>query len=318
MRLRERLAYLPLSLLLALSLLGSAYWPPTQLARIEREFPPFLGLKAGLRWGLWAQTQLPPLQPTRPSLAWLAQTLGGRKIERHPIVLFRPPVAQSAFRRQGLRVYFQKRFGWADAWQIPFQPRTIILHSTEGENEAHAFAIFNRNTEQQYLGGVWTHFSVGPEGTIYQYGPLNRISKGQAGLDDLAVGIEMVGTASLWNQAGVQTRTGSIMARWQDQDQAQIRAVEDLVQTLRTQFGIPLNHIYSHEDLGHIRDRRGLFPDYRWLRQRIRDRVYLSLEPTLNADFKPEHWYSFLEPYDRYDPGHDVMALIYRHLRQTS
>ncbi|PKL78015.1 MAG: hypothetical protein CVV27_04140 [Candidatus Melainabacteria bacterium HGW-Melainabacteria-1] len=230
-----------------------------------------------------------------------------------PINLFGQPQS-TAFRRKGIQAYFRHRFGWADAFATPFEPRAIIMHSTEGESEEHAWQIFNRNTPDLYLGGVWTHFSVGPEGRIYQYGPLNRISKGQAGLDDIAVGIETVGTASLWNAQGEQTRVGSIIRRWQTGDRAQLLAVADLIASLREHYRIPASRVYAPEELGKIRDIRGLRPDTPWLRQQIRDRVYLGLEPIINKDFQPQRWFSFLEPYDRQDPGRDVMAELRKRL----
>lgn len=290
-----------LNLLLALLvLIPKAEKPPP--------LPPIIGLDAALQLGLAAQTQLPLPKPVRPAITWLNRTQGGRAVIQRPIVLFRTP-AQAAFRARGINQYFKSRHGWKSALSTHFEPKTLIVHSTEGEEEAHAFAIFDRNTEAQYLGGTWTHFSVGPEGKIYQYGPLNRIAKGQAGLDDLAVGIEIVGTASLWEDAS-QTHTGSIMQRWQAGNQAQLKAVSDLIATLRQHYKIPADRVYSHEDLGHIRDLKGQHPDYTWLRRNIRDRVYLGLEPTLNKDFEPEEYFEFLEPYDRKDPGRDVMEVL--------
>ena len=189
------------------------------------------------------------------------------------------------------------------------EPQAIIVHSTEGESEAHAFAIFDRNPYDAYLGGVWTHFSVDPAGRLYQYGPLNRISKGQAGLDDIAVGIEIVGHASLWENQQ-QVKTGSIFTRYMQGNTAQLKAVIDLIQTLQHHYQIPSRRIYSHEELGHIRDLYGMTPDYQWLREHIRDGVYLSRVPTVDAQGHPRTHYDFLEPYDRQDPGRDIMGLL--------
>lgn len=271
--------------------------------------PPIVGVKAALRLGLWAQTQLPPRQPQHPGISWLGRTLAGRKVIARPIKAFRP-TPLSEFRLTGIRRNFKHRFGWKDAVATPFEPIALIVHSTEGEDEATAFAIFDNTTPAQYLGGIWTHFSVGPRGEIYQYGPIDRISKGQSGLDDASIGVEIVGTASLWEVDGHHPSTGSIITRWRQANQAQLLATADLLDTLRRHYAIPVDHIYSHEDLGHIRDRKGSHPDYEWLRRRIRDRVYLSLDWTLDRHFQPEEHYSFLEPYDRQDPGRDVMEVL--------
>lgn len=279
---------------------------------IHRFHPPVAGVQAGLKLGLWTQSLLPPPAPTQPVITWLKQTQGGRSIIQKPIVLFRSP-AQAAFRREGVNFSFLQRFGWCCALQRDTEPRAIIVHSTEGENEAHAFAIFDRNSGDQYLGGIWTHFAVGPAGEIYQYGPLNRISKGQAGFDDQGVGIEIVGSASLWQDAQ-QIKTGSIMQRYQGGDTRQFLAVLDLIRTLQNHYAIPSRRIYSHEDLGHIRERIGLTPDYQWLREHIRDGVYLSKVPTVDEQGTPRQYYDFLEPYDRQDPGRDLMELLRQRL----
>lgn len=297
---------------LGLALLGLAgYWlSPAPPAPEQVYPPPIVGVEAALRLGLWAQTQLPPRRPHHAAIAWLDHTDAGRRVLARPVQAFRPTAA-TAYRREGIRKNFRHRFGWKDALTSPFEPIALIVHSTESETEASAFAVFDRSGPGQYLGGVWTHFSVDPDGKIYQYGPIDRISKGQSGLDDAAIGVEIVGTASLWAVEGHQPGTGSIISRWRNGQQTQLKAVADLLATLSRHYAIPVAHIYSHEDLGHVRDRKGTFPDYAWLRHRIRDRVYLGLEPTLGPDFTPEEHYAFLAPYDRQDPGRDVMAELH-------
>ncbi|MGE3726185.1 MAG: N-acetylmuramoyl-L-alanine amidase [Candidatus Sericytochromatia bacterium] len=273
------------------------------------------GREAGFRLGVQARSGLP--LSYAPKLDWLAQTLKNRPIEHKPIGLFASP-REYAFRRAGANVYFDWRYGLKDALNQDFSPSLIVLHSTEGEDESHAFAIFNRNTPQQYLGGAWTHFSVDAQGQIYQYSPLDRISKGQSGIDDQAVGIELVGNASLWgehsDEEGLPTSTGSLITRWQAGQRAQLEAAADLVATLQKHFAIPPERVYSHEDIGKVALRRGLspsFPDYNYLAGSIRDKVYLALLPDLGPGRKPDVWYGFLEPYDRKDPGRDVMREIY-------
>jgi hypothetical protein len=269
------------------------------------------GREAGFQLGVQARSGLPLAY--QPKLDWLAQTLKNRPIEHKPIGLFASQ-REYAFRRTGANVYFDWRYGLKDALNQDFSPSLIVLHSTEGEDESHAFAIFNRNTPQQYLGGAWTHFSVDAEGQIYQYSPLDRISKGQSGIDDQAVGIELVGNASLWDKHGPPTSTGSLITRWQAGKRGQLEAAADLVATLQKQFAIPAERVYSHEDIGKVALRRGpspSFPDYNYLAGSIRDKVYLALLPDLGPGRKPDVWYGFLEPYDRKDPGSDVMREIY-------
>ncbi len=296
-----------LAIILVLALGLSRFSAPVRPA-LYSTHPAILGVPAGLKTGLWTQSLLPPPMPKHPTITWLKTTLDGRKIIKKPISLFRTPAA-ARFRARGVNFSFHHRFGWCCAMQTDTEPRVIIVHSTEGETEEHAFNIFDRNTGDQYLGGIWSHFAVGPEGNIYQYGPLNRVSKAQAGLDLLSVGIEIVGDASLWD-GDKQTKTGSIMTRFNRGDGAQLQAVADLMRTLQAHYKIPNKHIFSHEELGNIRDLRGTYPDYQWLREHIRDGVYLSKVPTVAADGTPRQRYDFLEPYDRQDPGRDVMAIL--------
>ncbi len=289
---------------------------PSQVTE-QKPYKPSLafGREAGFQFGVQARAGLPLAY--QPKLDWLAQTLKNRQIQHKPIGLFASP-REYTFRREGANVYFDWRYGLKEALNQDFSPSLIVLHSTEGEDESHAFAIFNRNTPQQYLGGAWTHFSVDAEGQIYQYSPLNRISKGQSGIDDQAVGIELVGNASLWEQQGDQqgqpTSTGSLITRWQAGKRVQLEAAADLVATLQEQFAIPPERVYSHEDIGKVALRRGSspsFPDYNYLAGSIRDKVYLALLPDLGPGRKPDVWYGFLEPYDRKDPGKDVMRAVY-------
>jgi hypothetical protein len=269
-----------------------------------------LGSRAALQLALAGRRLLPdePLSPT-PHIPWLATTQSGRKVLQKPIGLFRFP-ATHTFRREGLEIYFWHRHELPQVLSRPFTPRMLVLHSTEGAHESSAYAIFNRNTPQQYLGGVWTHFAIDPTGQIFQYGPLNRVSKGQAGVDDIAVGIEIVGHASRYDQAGQRISTGSIAQRWEQGDTRQLKAVADLIKTLQDHFAIPQERIYAHEDIAHVRDRQEEHPDFEWLRHHIRDKVYLGLVPDLGEGRKPTVNYGFLTPYDRTDPGRDIMAIL--------
>lgn len=288
---------------------------PSKMA--EKPYRPqqAFGREAGFQLGVQARSGLP--LSYAPKLDWLAQTLNHQQIQYKPIGLFASP-KEYAFRREGANLYFDWRYGLKEALNQDFSPSLIVLHSTEGQEESHAFAIFNRNTPQQYLGGAWTHFSIDPQGQIYQYSPLDRISKGQSGIDDQAVGIELVGNASLWDEhsdgQGQPKSVGSIMARWQADKPAQLEAAADLVATLQKLFAISSEKVYSHEDIGKVALRRGPspnFPDYGYLAASIRDKVYLALQPDLGPGRKPDVWYGFLEPYDRKDPGKDVMREIY-------
>lgn len=285
-------------------------WQQTEFVR---HLPP-LGQKTALKW---ADRLKLKNKVTLPAIDFLRRTNGHRTIHKRYIGIFRDPVGYQ-YRREGLEVYFRHRFGWKQILKRNMLPEAVVLHSTEGESEAGAFAVFNQNNRGQYLGGSWTHFLVDRNGDIYQYGPLNRISRGQEGFNDASIGIEIVGTASRYNRddgPGQRVSMGSIIERYQGGESAQIKAVVDLVQTLQHHYHIPDAYVFSHQDVGKIKHLEGDFPDYTWLKLNIRDRVYLGVAPELNAQRKPEGYYAYLEPYDRKDPGRDVMELVYRLLQ---
>lgn len=300
-----------LCLLLGLGSWGTGYWQQQQFLQ---HLPP-LGTKTAQQWA--AKLSLAAHLPD-PGIGLLPRTRQGRRIHPHYIGIFTDPIGYQ-YRREGLEIYFQHRFGWVNILTRPMVAEAIVLHSTEGESEAGAFAVFNQNNRNQYLGGSWTHFLVDQEGQIYQYGPLNRISRGQEGFNDASIGIEIVGTASHYNiddGPGQRLQSGSIINRYQTGQHAQLQAVVDLVQTLQRHYQIPQDYIFSHQDIGKIKHLTGNSPDYTWLKQNIRDKVYLGKAPDLGPNRRPIHYYQYLEPYDRKDPGRDVMALVYQLLKQ--
>lgn len=238
----------------------------------------------------------------------LSQTQQGRAVVQKPLPFFKSPT-QHMQRWQAINHYFAHRFGIDDVLNTPFRPRAVVLHSTESENEASVYRIFARD-QSPYLGGVWTTFAVDRDGTIVQYSPLNRLSKGQAGVNDLAVGIEIVGHASRY-QGERRLRAGSIARRYEHQQRAQIEAVIDLTQTLQRCFEIPTTRVFSHTEVASIQRRSGQSPvDYNWLKGNIRDAVYLGQKPLLNGAGHPVQTYAYLEPYGRSDPGLDVMQTV--------
>jgi len=243
-----------------------------------------------------------------PLPAYLTQTLGGRQVVHKTLPFFSAPT-QHQSRWQAIKLYFAHRFGMPDAQQHVMQPQIIVLHSTESESENSAYQTFAHGSVKQYLGGVWTHFAIDARGQIVQYSPLDRISKGQAGVNDIALGIELVGTASVY-QGGQRTRMGSILQRYQAGQSFQLEAAADLVSTLQQQAGIPVSRIFSHQEVASLKHLQGDNPDYNWLKSQIRDRVYLGQVADQSPNGQLTRKYSYLAPYGRSDPGVDVMHTL--------
>jgi hypothetical protein len=255
---------------------------------------------------------IPPEILSRVSNGYLNTTIGGQNVTKKALPFFVSP-EDHAPRWAAIDQYFMHRFGISSVLSHHFWPQAVILHSTEGESEASAFNTF-ANPSDTYLGGVWTTFVIDAEGSIYQYSPLDKLSKGQAGVNDLALGIEIVGTASTYG-GSQRLNPGSIAHRYESGNAKQIQAVTDLTQTLQHLLDIPTARVFSHEEVAHIQGLSGQNPDYDWLKQNIRDQVYLGKKPLLNGSGNPTRTYGYLEPYGRTDPGADVMTFVRENLR---
>lgn len=287
---------------------------------------PQLGIASLLLW--LSATALPPKvlavseHPAAPAAtahpepepvslaAYLSQTLGGRQIQQKTLPFFKDPAAHTA-RWQAIRQYFAHRFGIKDAQHHIMHPQIIVLHSTESESENSVYQTFAHGSVKQYLGGVWTHFAIDARGQIVQYSPLNRVSKGQAGVNDIALGIELIGTASVCGPS-ICSRRGSIMRRYLAGNSAQLAAAADLVATLQQQAGISAQRIFSHQEVASLRLLQDKSPDAHWLKNQIKDRVYLGQVADQSPTGQLTQKYPYLAPYGRSDPGVDVMAAIYQ------
>lgn len=252
-----------------------------------------------------------PQAATQVSDGYLQSTVGGLVIKKKPLPLFASP-DRYASRWKDIDLYFSNRFGITQAFSHHFLPQAIVLHSTESETETSVFNTFASHSNT-YLGGVWTTFAIDTDGHIYQYSPLNKLSKGQAGVNDLAIGIEIVGSASTYH-GSQRTRKGSIAHRYEAGRTQQMQAVIDLTQTLQNILSIPTSRVFSHEEVAQIRTLSGTNPDYDWLKQNIKDKVYLGEKALLNGAGKPTKTYGYLEPYGRTDPGADVMKYVRENL----
>jgi hypothetical protein len=133
--------------------------------------------------------------------------------------------------------YAKRHYGVAT---YRLHPRLIVLHFTASGagSEPGVHSLFDSDTPNGgELPGVCAHFVVDQDGTIYQQAPLDVICRNAIGVNDHALGIEMVQS------------TGR-SAHWADQQilhrHAQIHAVLALVRWLRWRFHIPLTDVIGH------------------------------------------------------------------------
>ena len=140
-----------------------------------------------------------------------------------------------ASRQQEMAAYSLRHYGTA-SWQLT--PTMIVLHYTAGGTWASTRAVFAADTVNMgELPGTCAHYVVDKDGTVYQLVPTSVRCRHTIGLNDQAIGIEMV-------------QEGGSSATWADQQildrPAQVGAALALVRSLQAQFGIPTTSVIGH------------------------------------------------------------------------
>jgi len=132
----------------------------------------------------------------QPHIVWKPIPFGARR---------RAETAQYAARHYGLRT-----------WRL--RARVIVEHYTANESFTATWNTFAADTPDPELGqlpGTCAHFVVDRDGTIYQLVPLTVMCRHAVGLNDVAIGIEHVGTsdAEVLHDAP-QLRASLALTRW--------------------------------------------------------------------------------------------------------
>jgi N-acetylmuramoyl-L-alanine amidase-like protein len=166
------------------------------------------------------------------------------------------PIPYPASRKAQIAAYARRHYGVA-TWRLA--PRAVVLHFTASGagSEPGVHALFAANQPNRgELPGVCAHFVVDQDGTIYQQVPLNVMCRHTIGLNDRALGIEMV------QETGVG-------AHWADQQilhrPAQRRSVVRLLRWLLWRYRIPVGNVIGHamaNDSPLFRDREGWANDH--------------------------------------------------------
>ena len=154
--------------------------------------------------------------------------------------------------------YSLKRYGDSS---IVLKPKVIVLHYTAGGNWEGAWSLFDSNTPNASgipndLPGTSAHFIIDKDGTIYQLLPLDLRGRHTIGLNDVAIGIELVEEGSGGSSAAVR----NIFHR-----KAQIDAALALVRWLQYRFDIPNKDVIGHgtaNDSPYFKDLEGFKNDH--------------------------------------------------------
>ena len=176
------------------------------------------------------------------------------------------PIPYPASRKAQMADYAQRHYGVA-TWRLV--PRAVVLHFTASGpgSEPGVHALFAANQPNRgELPGVCAHFVVDQDGTIYQQVPLDIMCRHAIGVNDHAIGIEMI------QQQGISSH-------WADQQilhrRPQIRSVLALVRWLQGRFHIAQKNVIGHSmanDSPFFHDREGWRNDHTdWQAQDVRE-----------------------------------------------
>jgi N-acetyl-anhydromuramyl-L-alanine amidase AmpD len=146
-------------------------------------------------------------------------------------------ITLSATRLAETAAYARRHYGVST---FHLHPKLIVLHFTASGagSEPGVHSLFQSDTPNGgELPGVCAHFVVDQDGTIYQQAPLNIICRHAIGVNDHAIGIEMVqaaGASSHWADQQILHRS------------AQIDSVLALVRWLQARYDIPTRSVIGH------------------------------------------------------------------------
>jgi N-acetylmuramoyl-L-alanine amidase len=148
-----------------------------------------------------------------------------------PHIVWRP-IPFGAKRKAEMAQYAQRHYG-IHSWVL--HPKVIVEHYTASNSFASAYATFVADVpdaELHQLPGTCAHFIVDRDGTIYQLVPLDVMCRHTVGLNDVAIGIEHVGTSD---------------AQILD-DAAQMRSSLALTAWLMARYRISLKNVIGHNE----------------------------------------------------------------------
>jgi hypothetical protein len=145
------------------------------------------------------------------------------------------PIPYGPRRRAQMAAYSGRHYGSA-SWRL--RPRAIVLHYTAGGTMEGAWSLFAANAPNRgEAPGTCAHYIVDKDGTVYRLVRPTIRCRHAIGLNDSAIGVEMVqeaGPGSGW--AGRQ-----ILRR-----RAQVRAAAALVRHLQARFDVPDARVIGH------------------------------------------------------------------------
>lgn len=146
------------------------------------------------------------------------------------------PIPYGHKRKHQMARYSKRHYG-QPRWHLR-NPKVLVLHFTAGPSYQSAWQVFASNAPNRgELPGVCSHFVVDQDGRIYRTVRPSIRCRHTIGLNDTAIGVEMV----------QETGSGS---HWADQQilhrHAQIHAALRLIGWLKQREGIKMRNIIGH------------------------------------------------------------------------
>jgi N-acetylmuramoyl-L-alanine amidase len=167
------------------------------------------------------------ITPDSTSLA-PTHSIDGPSVTRPPITWDPIPFPDS--RKQEMLSYVGRHYGLNT---ITLAPQVIVEHFTATATFDPVFNTFA--ADEPHLGelpGTCAHFVIDTDGTIHQLVPLNLMCRHTVGLNDTAIGIEMVGESD-----------GAILG-----NPPQLTAALNLTLWLMHRFHIELRNVIGHNE----------------------------------------------------------------------
>jgi N-acetyl-anhydromuramyl-L-alanine amidase AmpD len=145
-------------------------------------------------------------------------------------------IAFPQHRKDEMVAYSARHYG-VGAWRL--RPSMIVLHFTESDTAASARNTFaNNSANLGELPGTCAHFIVAQNGDVWQIVPTTIRCRHAIGLNDKAIGVEVVqrtyGNGSAWADRQILGRP------------AQIGALLALLRSLQHEYGIRTGNIIGH------------------------------------------------------------------------
>ncbi|MBE3074267.1 MAG: N-acetylmuramoyl-L-alanine amidase [Actinobacteria bacterium] len=145
-------------------------------------------------------------------------------------------IAFPQHRKDEMARYSLRHYG-SRSWRL--SPSMIVLHFTQTDTASAARNAFaNDSPNLGELPGTCAHFIVAQNGDVWQIVPTSIRCRHAIGLNDKAIGIEMVqrthGNSSTWADRQILNRA------------AQIGALLALVHSLQREYGISTSNVIGH------------------------------------------------------------------------